>query len=203
MEFAHTIKCMTMGMPALLFGGTPGYRAGDERLAYEKFPAAEAIHVMSKTFVEGGEIPLICSQDGANLSPAVEWTGVPDGTVSLTLIVEDPDVLRHPIHLCIGSFSQSLAGDVRGCQKGVGTTAHDGHREVHDGPGTPGKNSKMHVGYIGAAPPKGDRPHRYFFQVFALNRLLDLPGGAGRGTILAAMSGHVLAKGQMIGTYKR
>src|SRR5579862_4018307 len=194
MEIGHTIKCMTMGMPALLFGGQPGCRAGDERLAYEKFQVPESLQITSPSFLMGGEIPKFYAQEGNNLSPGISCTGIPLEAVSLALIVEDPDApTPNPyLHWLVFNLSPEMAG----LSEGAGSSIHDGGRDSHDGPGTPGKNSTLHVGYVGAAPPKGDRPHRYFFQLFALDTLLDLPGGAGRGAVLEQMSGRVIARGK-------
>jgi Raf kinase inhibitor-like YbhB/YbcL family protein len=65
-----------------------------------------------------------------------------------------------------------------------------------------GKNDFGKVGYGGPAPPKG-KPHRYFFKLYALDTMLDLPAGATRDQLLAAMKGHTLAEGQVMGTYQR
>ena len=66
-----------------------------------------------------------------------------------------------------------------------------------------GRTSRGSVGYFGPRPPVGDPPHRYHFQVFALDTLLDVPPGAERDTLLAAMAGHVLAAGEAVGVYQQ
>ncbi|HYV65229.1 MAG TPA: YbhB/YbcL family Raf kinase inhibitor-like protein, partial [Myxococcales bacterium] len=66
-----------------------------------------------------------------------------------------------------------------------------------------GRTSLLKLGWVGCAPPKGDSAHRYFFQLFALNRANDLPGGIGRSALLRALSGHVLSCATLIGTYRR
>jgi len=66
-----------------------------------------------------------------------------------------------------------------------------------------GRNSRNSIGYFGPQPPVGDPPHRYSFQVLALDTLLDLPLGADRDQVLAAAKGHVIAKGELSGTYQQ
>ncbi len=66
-----------------------------------------------------------------------------------------------------------------------------------------GKNSFLKTGYLPPDPPTGHGPHRYLFQLYALNRRLGLEGVPGRGALLEAMHGHVLAKGVIAGTYER
>jgi Raf kinase inhibitor-like YbhB/YbcL family protein len=66
-----------------------------------------------------------------------------------------------------------------------------------------GSNSRSEIGYFGPRPPPGDEPHPYHFQVFALDRTLSLPSGFNRHALLQAMQGHVLAKGDLIGTFAR
>jgi Raf kinase inhibitor-like YbhB/YbcL family protein len=66
-----------------------------------------------------------------------------------------------------------------------------------------GRNTRGSVGWYGPRPPVGDPAHRYHFQVFALDTKLDVPFGADRDQVLAAMQGHVLAKGEIVGRYKQ
>jgi Raf kinase inhibitor-like YbhB/YbcL family protein len=65
-----------------------------------------------------------------------------------------------------------------------------------------GKNDFGKIGYGGPAPPKG-KPHRYFFKLYAVDTMLDLPAGATKDQLIAALKGHVLAEGQLMGTYQR
>jgi Raf kinase inhibitor-like YbhB/YbcL family protein len=66
-----------------------------------------------------------------------------------------------------------------------------------------GRNSRGQIGYMGPRPPAGDPPHRYHFQVFALDTMLNVAPGADRETLLAAMRDHVLARGEHVGTFQR
>ncbi|MBV8781779.1 MAG: YbhB/YbcL family Raf kinase inhibitor-like protein, partial [Phycisphaerae bacterium] len=66
-----------------------------------------------------------------------------------------------------------------------------------------GKNSGLKSGWTGMAPPKGDTPHHYVFQLFALNTGLQLEPGAGRSALVQALKGKVIGRGQLVGTYQR
>jgi Raf kinase inhibitor-like YbhB/YbcL family protein len=66
-----------------------------------------------------------------------------------------------------------------------------------------GSNSRSRLGYFGPRPPAGEPPHRYHFQIFALNTPLELPSGFNRHALLKAMQGHVLAKGTIVGTFQK
>src|SRR6185312_4822696 len=92
MSISDTIKSVTTGMPVLLTGGKPGYRAGDNKLAWARddLTAAPSIDVTSSAFAHDAEIPFEYSGDGQNASPPLAWSRTPDGTGSIALIVEDP-----------------------------------------------------------------------------------------------------------------
>ncbi|MDB5293587.1 MAG: Phosphatidylethanolamine-binding protein [Phycisphaerales bacterium] len=197
MSIGHAIRSVALGMPKLVTGGVPSERAGDERLSYNEFDVPETISVSSDAFGPGEPIPVKYTADGQNISPPLRWSGVPSDAKSLALIVEDPDAptpnpFVHWIAFNIPSTLSQLREDVPKSPE-----------LQEDAPFLQGKNSAMKPGYMGPAPPKGDTPHHYHFQFYALDRTLDLPPGAGRGALLKAMRGNVLAKGRLIGTYER
>jgi Raf kinase inhibitor-like YbhB/YbcL family protein len=68
---------------------------------------------------------------------------------------------------------------------------------------TQGKNSWSTIGYRGPAPPKGHGVHRYFFKLYALDKALDLPAGLDKPSLQKAMKGHIVAEGELMGTYQR
>ena len=200
MEIGHAIKCAVTGMPALIFGGRPGCRAGDERLARNRpeLKATITMPVESGAFGDGSPIPAAYSAgEGRNISPPLRWSGVPQATRSMVLIVEDPDAptpkpfvhwLMYNIPSEIGSIPQDVP-----------------HDELLDalGGAMQGKNSQMKIGWTGMAPPKGDTPHHYHFQLFALDEKLPIAPGAGRSGLIEAMREHVIAAGEVVGTYRR
>lgn len=142
----------------------------------------------STAFRGGGPIPRRYTCDGADVSPALRWEGVPGGTASLALIVDDPDA-RGFVHWVVFDLSGAASG---GLAEGIPGSA-----------GTPrqGTNGFGRIGYGGPCPPSGT--HRYAFTLFALDLSLGLADAPRADRVRAAMSGHVLAEVRLIGTYAR
>lgn len=153
----------------------------------------QALIVTSRAFQEGAPIPVTCTCDGENLSPELAWAGTPPGTVSIAVILEDPDA---PGGVFIHWVLYNLPGETAGLMTGVpkGTLLPDGSEQ--------GVNSFGRSSYSGPCPPKGQR-HRYFFRVFALDRKVMIRGSATAGDLRTAMGGHILAEGHLMGTYRR
>jgi Raf kinase inhibitor-like YbhB/YbcL family protein len=193
MSFGDTVRSVTQGMPALITGGKPGYRAGDDKLAWTNpnLAASGELRVTSNQFENNSPIPASYSADSGKVSPPITWSGTPGQAKSIAIVVEDPDAPTP------NPFVHWLAYDIDPDMKSFGEAASgsDGLLE--------GKNSNLKRGWSGMAPPKGDTPHRYFFQVFALDRKLNLADGIGRTELFDAMAGHVIARGVLIGTYQR
>ena len=186
-QLTRTLKSLVLGMPALITGGEPRFRAGDALLAINQLGWPAWITLWSDAFEHEAALPeYVAGEKGQ--PPPLRWTGVPAGSRSLVLLIEDPDAptARPFLHWAVYNIDPSLPELEKGARFAV-----------------EGKNSMLKKGFAGAAPPKGDRPHRYHFQLFALDRLLELPDSAGRSALLEAMKGHVLAAGEVIGTYAR
>jgi Raf kinase inhibitor-like YbhB/YbcL family protein len=148
-----------------------------------------SLRVTSSGFTANGTIPLTFSPYGQGRSPALAWSGLPAGTKSLALMMEDPDATSAK------PFVHWLAWNI--------APTHGGLAEASVPTGVrQGRNSHGDVAYFGPRP-HGSKPHHYYFQLFALDRKLDLPAGAGREQLLAAMNGHVLAKGDLIGLFRQ
>jgi Raf kinase inhibitor-like YbhB/YbcL family protein len=150
--------------------------------------------VASPAFAADGAIPLRHSAYAEGLSPALSWSGLPAETRSLALMMEDPDArsARPYVHWVAWNI------DPAGLALPEGVTANDSRV-----PGLrQGRNTRGRVGYFGPRPP-GSRPHHYHFQLFALDAPLDLPAGADREALLAAMRGHVIARGELIGLFAK
>jgi Raf kinase inhibitor-like YbhB/YbcL family protein len=198
MNIGDTIKSVTRGMPTLLTGGEPGYRAGDDKLAWAKPELASdsAMTVSSPAFLEGQPIPPLYSVDGKAISPPLSWAPI-DRAQSFVLVVEDPDApTPEPfVHWLLYNLPASFHELPENIAKDPTPPTTGGAAQ--------GKNSNLKPGWTGMAPPKGDTPHRYFFQLFALDTKLDLDPAAGRSALFKAMAGHVLARGRLIGTYHR
>ena len=153
--------------------------------------------VSSDAFQPNQTIPAPYGQEGDNFSPSVAWASAPEGTRSFVVVMEDPDA-KEPspyVHWTIFNLpatTSRLAESIPALP------------QLPDlGKARQGRNSRGTIGYVGPRPPVGDPPHHYHFQVFALDTVLDLPPGAERDALLAAMRGHVLAAGEIIGTFQR
>lgn len=151
------------------------------------------IVVKSPAFEESKPIPARYTGDGNDVSPPLSWSGVPHETKSLVLLCEDPDAPRgtwtHWVLYNLPPQERQLAEKIS-------------HEPTLPGGALQGTNDFGKIGYGGPAPPPGP-PHRYYFKLTALNTVLNLPPGAKRADILAAMEGHVLAEGWLMGLYGR
>ncbi len=153
----------------------------------------QKIQITSAAFKDGGTIPVQYTCDGKNISPPLQWTDIPGGTKSLALIADDPDApAKTWVHWVVYHISPDLAGLPEGLVK----YSNEG------GIGVAGKNDFGNLGYGGPCPP-GGKPHRYFFKIYALDTPLDLQQGATKAQVESAMQGHILAQGQLIGTFGR
>lgn len=164
--------------------------------------AAESLDVTSSAFGQGQRIPTDHTADGADISPPLDWTNVPDRTRSVAVLCEDPDVSEAE------PFVHWILCNLRPYEMGLpvtripeGLSKDPRPKELPDA--RQGRNSFGRIGYAGPAPPPGDGNHHYYFKVFALDEVLDVPDDVGRRDLLAAMKGHILAWGEIVGTYSR
>lgn len=144
-------------------------------------------------------IPTRYTGEGADVSPPLAWTGAPAGVRSFALICDDPDAVRvagrvwdHwliwniPAHVCAlpeNVAKQETVEELAGARQGM--------------------NSWPKLGYNGPLPPRGSGVHHYYFRLYALDTMLDVPPRASRAQLEAAMKGHVLATAELVGTYLR
>lgn len=192
---------MLENVPAALGHALRSIRPGLDKLstAADHLAAPETLRVTSEAFAADGPMPSRFTEDGAKVSPPLHFEAIPDGTRSLVLIVEDADSPT-PAPLC-----HMLAWNIEP-EEGGGL-----HEAALDANAMPparcgavfGKNSFMKTGWLPPDPPTGHGPHRYCFQLFALDVTLALDEGTGRGTLVEALGGHVLGKGMLVGTYER
>ena len=191
MDLQHTMRCLLRGLPHLIVGGVPSERAGDERLAATRLGARPEgqLTLGSSAFLDGGPIPALYTADGEGAPPPLRFGGAPAGTASLALIVEDPDApTPNPfVHWLL----YGIPPGARTPEEALASGAHQG------------RNSMLRAAWAGCAPPRGDTPHRYHFQLFALDRAGRLEPSAGRTALLEQLRGHVLASVRLIGTYAR
>jgi Raf kinase inhibitor-like YbhB/YbcL family protein len=147
--------------------------------------------LINSAFADGGVIPKLHTCEGANLSPALEWSGEPAGTQSFALIVDDPDAPA-------GTWNHWLLWDLPPSTHALAQGFKAGQL------GESGTNDFGRLGYGGPCPPKGHGPHRYFWKLFAVDvPSLRLRRGAKRADLDRALSGHVRGEAQYIGRYER
>ena len=142
--------------------------------------------ITSSVFQQGGNIPSKFTCDGADTSPPLQIQEVPPTAKSLVLIVDDPDAPS-------GLFTHWIIWNI----SPQASTIAEGSAPK----GVEGMNDFGKSGYGGPCPPSGT--HRYFFKIFALDKELDLPAGSKRAQLDAAIKGHVIAQGELMGRYSR
>ena len=145
------------------------------------------LDVSSSAFSEGQSIPEKYTCDGQNVSPPIQWSAAPANTKSIAIICEDPDAPS-------GTFTHWVLYDVPGTAKELAEGSSGGGKE--------GVNGFGKKGYGGPCPPPGGA-HRYYFRVYALETTSLGNAGSSKDEVTADMQGHILAQGELMGTYKR
>jgi Raf kinase inhibitor-like YbhB/YbcL family protein len=146
---------------------------------------------LTSTSFQGSQIPAKFTCSGAGISPQLAWTAPPAATASFALTVTDPDAPRRTfVHWVL----YDLPAGTRALPEGLPRQLTDGALQ--------GRNDFGEIGYGGPCPPPGS-PHHYVFTLYALDAKLNLPVGATRAQVEAAMQGHILARGELIGIYQR
>jgi len=149
------------------------------------------LSLASPAFTRSGAIPAVHTCDGRDLSPALAWSGVPPAARSLALIVDDPDAPRGTwVHWVVYNLPPSVTGLAEGAGSGALPAG-----------ATSGRNDFQRTAYGGPCPPSGN--HRYFFKLYALDTVLDGLVEPTKADLERAMEGHVLARGELVGTYQR
>jgi Raf kinase inhibitor-like YbhB/YbcL family protein len=151
-----------------------------------------ALKITSSAFSEGDMIPRQHTCDGADASPALSWSGVPEGTKSLALICDDPDA---PMGTWVHWVLFNIPPGESGLPAKVPSNASLSNGAKH------GTNDFRRLGYGGPCPPGGT--HRYYFKLYALDTVLNLDSGATKSKLEEAMRGRILAEGQLMGKYQR
>ena len=174
-------------------------RAGVDR-ALIRTPALAAlprtIAVTSPAFRDGGPLHPDHTADGRGVSPALAWRDVPPSARSLILVVEDADAPspRPLVHALVWNLPAEDGALPEAALRSPGAPG-EGHAL--------GRNSYLRRGWLPPDPPTGHGPHRYLFQVFALDRALRLDRPPGRATLARAARDHAVAAGAVTATYER
>lgn len=155
--------------------------------------ALSTMQLRSPAFANGGAIPAKHTGEGEDVSPALEWSNVPDGTQAFALICHDPDA---PLVTPSGTYGfvhwvlYNIPGSVRSLAEGT--------KEY-----TSGKSDFGREGYGGPMPPNGHGRHHYFFWLLALNQDMALEPGLTLWQLLEKVEPHVTGMNRLVGTYER
>ncbi len=156
-----------------------------------------SMKITTSAFSHGSPMPARYTGDGADVSPPLAWSGLPEGTIELALICDDPDAPRPEpwVHWVIYKIPASAAGLGEGVPPSENLTSPPGAMQ--------GMNTWPAVGYRGPAPPRGHGTHHYRFHLYALDAALPLQPRLTKAQLLEAMRGHILAEAELVGTYQR
>ena len=194
---------MLQNLPDFVGHALRDQRAGLDKTVYQRVPLRSgmaSIRVTSLAFVDHGPIPAMYTADGDGISPPLQWSGLPAGTRSVVLIVEDADSpTPQPF---VHAIAVGLAPDDTFLREGALDDEKDA--QVNATPHARlGRNSYLQTGWLPPDPPPGHGVHRYVFQVYALEDTGAMPETPGRDALLDALQNHAIASGCLIGTYER
>ena len=187
-------------LPATIGKALRGVRAGIEDLVIsdnEVTGTNAAIDVMSLAFEDNHPMPAKYTADGAGWSPPLQWRGIPQDAAAVVLLIEDADSPT-PAPLV-----HAIVWNLPGENGALPENALRRSEKDHSAPAEMGRNSYFQTTYLPPDPPPGHGPHRYVFQVFAVDTALRFEHPPGRHALVDALRGHVLAKGALVGTYER
>jgi len=158
---------------------------------------AEDLTMTCTAFEHNGAIPAKYTVDGDGVSPPLSWSNVPEGTLELALICDDPDAPTEDpfVHWVIYKISPDLTGLLEDIPTDESLADPAGVLQ--------GINNADSTGYTAPGPPEGDGPHRYFFTLYALDTELAVVPGLLKQDLLDAMAGHILAQTELMGTFER
>ena len=178
-----------LGMLILMAGAGCAPKAEPE----EPAKGAGKLVVLCPTFADGAPMPVKYTDDGDNVSPPLRWTGIPESTRSITVICDDPDA---PGGAWVHWILFNIPATETGLEEGIPEAEKLPNGARH------GLNDFGRPGYGGPAPPSG-KVHHYRFRVYALDAVMILKPRVRRDELEQNMKGHILASGELIGTYKR
>jgi Raf kinase inhibitor-like YbhB/YbcL family protein len=151
-----------------------------------------ALTLTSSAFESGGHIPELYTCSGNNEPPALKWTGVPDSTQSLVLILDDPDA---PMGTFVHWVVYNLSPNIKGLPEAASASTSVADAEQ-------GINGLGSIGYTGPCPPPG-KPHHYHFRLYALDQRLELRAGSTAQQVKTAMKAHVISNSELVGIFER
>jgi Raf kinase inhibitor-like YbhB/YbcL family protein len=199
MSTIGTVLLMSLALSAQGPGTAPAGGQGPGGPGRGRGPTGPGLTLTTTAFADGAEIPTkYTSADPNGVSPKLEWTNVPMGTVTFAIIFHDPDVaLQRGTDDVLHWMAFNIPGTARELPEAMPATA-----QMPDGT-VQAKNIRGTVGYMGpGAPPPGPH-HHYTWELFALDTKLELTPDATRADVLKAMQGHILGKGVLVGRFHR
>lgn len=156
-------------------------------------PEIPVIKIKSAAFEQEKPIPAKYTCEGEDISPDLEWSEIPEETMELALVCDDPDA---PGGTWVHWVVYGIPADTGGLAESFPAV------EQTEAGVLQGKNSWRKIGYGGPCPPPG-KPHRYLFKIYALDKKLGLKPGAIKRTLEDAMKDHIIGYGELMGTYGR
>lgn len=159
-----------------------------------KFPMS--ITLTTTAFKPGERIPIEFTGYGEDKSPKLEWSAPPAGTKEIALVMDDPDIRR------AGGFVHWVIYKIPPTARSLKEALPRDEKLTEPAGALQGKNDFRRVGYYGPLTPPGGE-HHYAFRIFALDTEIDLPAGATKKQLLEKMEGHILAGGELVGTYQK
>jgi len=190
--------CQLIAMTILLTMPARAIQSDGVRAKGSTQSAVSALSITTSAFSDGALIPDRFTVLASNpVSPALQWTGVPDGTISFVLILHDPDgAPQKKVEDWLHWLVFNIPGSARGLPEGVPIRA-----QLPDG--TIQAMNRGINGYLGPGAPASGPYHHYMFELFALDTTLDLGADATRAAVLKAIDGHILGKSVTVGRFHR
>jgi hypothetical protein len=193
------LKKMSLVAAVVAFASVAQSQAPAGAPARGRGPAGPSLTLSSPDFTDGGVLPAKFTQAVASpVTPALDWTNVPDGTVTFALILEDIDTaLQRKTDDVLHWMAFNIPGTSRQLPQGVATDA-----QLPDGT-VQAKNTRGAAGFMGPGAPAAGPDHHYIFELYALDQKLTLGPDATRQQLLDAMQGHILGKGVIVARFHR
>jgi hypothetical protein len=187
-EVMMELATVSLAMCILAFG----VFAGGSAFA-QNDPEMPVVELKTEAFEHEKPIPAKYTCEGEDISPDLAWGELPEGTMELALICDDPDA---PVGTWVHWVAYGIPADTSSFVEAFPTD------EQTEAGILQGENSWGRIGYGGPCPPKG-KPHRYFFKLYALHKELGLKPRVDKKTLEKAMEGHIIGYGELMGTYAR
>ncbi len=187
-----TSVCLIVLLPLMALNCNQNMKVEEASKELAEKSKVRTMQIGSPAFADGAAIPKKYTCEGEDVSPPLNWGSAPEGTKSFALISEDPDA---PSGIWVHWVIYNIPGEVNKLSENIPKS------EVVLNGVKQGLNDFEQIGYGGPCPPPG-KAHRYFFKIYALDSYVNLKSGARKEELIKAIQSHILAEGQLIGTYR-